>query len=162
MPSATFFDPSVDAALIRLEYRESPELETVASTAEYDVLQVYTLYPRDARWTAIIAYGLIYTIENYKTQDAGPFGLPNKLYVWLRTFKPAPSDCGPELAAALKRTIALVIDWRMAQSNYNPMLTNKSADTTHITMRSDANEPFPRNWDKAIRTFDVRPKLWGF
>lgn len=151
-----FFDPSADAALVRMEFRDSPELATVAASAEYDVIDFYTKTGRDMRWTA--GRTLLPTFVESVDVNLGPFEVAPNMFVMLRQFNVDPTVCDAVLAGALRRTIAGVIDWRMQQMSYDPLLTNKSAGDKHATMRANANEPYPRNWNRLLDKFDTRPK----
>jgi hypothetical protein len=156
-----FFNPATDASLLRQEYRESPELAAVAEACEADVLRHYTKRRRDRRNTNLSTYWSVgSSYGDYMTQDvASPlaWGPSSKPVVWLYGYMPDPSACEANLALDIKRTVALVVNWRFAQNQISPLETNRSsADQAHVGFRDTVTNVFPPAWDRYLRTYDAR------
>lgn len=133
--------------------RDDADLARVAALAEQDVLEVYTVELKQqyldrplAWWQSIYAYYLSY----------------NSAYLCLRGYDPDPAKCEPNLAKALKREIAEVVVWRMAQKDVNPLATSESATQAlkGYSFREDKNSSLPPNFGYYLRRYDVRPTAY--
>jgi hypothetical protein len=161
--SAAFFDPAADAGLLRQEYRESPELAAIADECELAVLRYYTKRRRDRRNTNLSTYWSVgSSYGDYMTQDvASPlaWGPSSKPVVWLYGYMPDPAACEAGLALDIKRTVALVANWRFAQNRISPVESRRSSqDQVHADYRESANDTFPPNWDRYLRQYDARER----
>lgn len=151
---APYFDwtDDNDLALLRKKSRESEDLETLAPQVEADVIEYYT--------TAVDPLLRGWYASPYRAATQIETG--SNRWVFLRgyTLDAADPTCDPALKLAMKRTIATVIEWRLAQQHKDPLVqTAAGQQAATTTYRPDANDPFPLNWDRWLASFNTR-EIW--
>ena len=135
-----YFDPTSDAdrALLTNVISQNPpsNLDKFAEKAE----------------RAVVTY---YTVRN-----------GGRFEVCLDGYKRNPDDVDstryPDFVADMRRTVAEVIVWLLAQAKKNPDTVSEfDPGGRSETLRSDRLSHFPPNWDFWLRKYDRRPVTWS-
>lgn len=159
-----YFDPeSEDLKLIPEGMRKGSNLALYATEAEADLLNHYTKRFEIPRLLAFTD-GIV-AVSGYQVMSLdGIFtDLGDGRGTYLRDYTVSAASCtNSALVTAMKRTIARVIVWRLTQDTRDLATTNESkVGSTSRTYRADHDAPFPRDWDRDLRSFDTRIPAWG-
>lgn len=169
---ATYFDPtdSTHLALLPVGMRQDSDLATIAAQVEADVIGFFTKQGPYINFTNLERFlenGIVTT--EVVGEDVTATGSPSNaivphLYVYLKGYKADANDANvdPNLKAALRRTIAEVIRWRMTQwkRELGVQQAGKGKDRTMFS--PDAYDPFPQGWDRWLIQFRADDPLWSF
>lgn len=182
----TYFDPTNadDLLLLPTGYREDKDLPVLAGVCEADVIDYFTEVP-SYWWLATSQLGFIQYpwgwggLENPGVDiTAGGPNAPTtnaRVRVYLKGFRPNdpnnPSTTGssdplvdPNLASALKRTIALVLAWRISRWKFvKPGIASEASDIGKSTVfQKNAEDAFPPDWIRALIPYAAGRAPWGF
>ena len=165
-------DPD-DLTLLPTRLRDNADLPSAAATAEDDVIAAFTFTTRD-----LPAYAAYYRqgddAQTFPYVMSVPSTFPPSLsplsvngatriddftFVGLVGFDPNPSLCDAALADGLRRAIAKVIRWRLAQWS-----TGANVQREWVTGSGgkgydyvpNAQATFPDGWDSELSRWDVR------
>lgn len=132
-----YFDPAGDVNLIPKDLRSSNRLAEVSAQAERDVIASYTKVSADP--------------------DGVEVDAALSLRVLLRGYAVDPTQANAHLRQALKDTVAAVASWRLFTEKADPSIESESTqDGKHRKYRMGADKAFPRDWDRRLRSFDIR------
>lgn len=148
-----YFVPTATECLSLLvsAVRSHQDLEVIAPDAEADVIAHYTRQ-------GTVDLLAINTLDPYSIGRA--YHLGDGVWVGLKNYTPDASSCTDAgLVLALRRTIADVINWRLAKRADAPHLQSVSTQAgTFKTPRRDAVDPFPPgDWPYRLKRWDLRP-----
>ena len=134
--------------LIPAPFDEYDNLERVADVAEADIIKFYTKAPH------------LSTLDFFQGSGA------SYSYVYLRGYKTDPDEIDEEMYPTLKkdiqRTIAAVIVWKIQQERRTVDVVSESdPQGKGYVLRADRLEPFPPNWDRWLREYDIRRVTWS-
>lgn len=179
MPGS-FFDvtDSDDLALLPRALQDNLDLAGVAATAEADAIAEYTFTTRNLpSYTAYYRQGD--DVGSWPYILSAPSSLPPSVsplnvngatqiddftYVGLKGFDPDPMLCDVALADGLRRAIAKVIRWRLAQWGTQANLQREwvtGSGGKGFDYRSDSEARFPAGWDRELERWDVRLHHYG-
>lgn len=153
--ATTYFDVTApaDQNLLAPEYRAYADLANVASTVELEIIAFYTARAPDALYT--------YRQSVPIGEAVGAINLAR--FVFLRGYKASSQDSltDPQLKDALRRTVALVIEWRIAQRIRNAVMSSSSMQGVSRTYIEQARSLWPAGWTRWLKDFDTREPAWG-
>ena len=135
---ASYFVSAEDSVLLPKAVRGAEDLDQLALLVEADVINEFTQEPQPGDLEPAVE------LDSYR-------------FVYLRDYAVDADDAGAALKLALKRTIALVLAWRLRQDVMNPLLTSGGGKAKSETRVANHQEPFPMHWDRFLRPFDSRP-----
>jgi len=169
---SVYFDHTDPAhlALLPVGMRRSTELEDLAPEVEQDVLNHYTRRQHDMRYTVLQPVSappvgvaarptFVFTPRGYAT-DIG-----NGALVYLAGYTADSSDalCDPNLRNALRREVADVLKWRLAQLSHDVGVASVSGQGgVTKSYREHADDPFPPHFGRWLKAYDTRPPNWAF
>ena len=153
-----YFDTTDDdhKAMLPPGIRDDGDLADVAADAEADVIDHFTEGPEGN------ARPLRYVAGRDRTELTDADGDGIGLYVYLMGYAADPASAEQNLVAAMRRTIAEVIRWRMAQRKKAPLKASESGDAgtfSGFSFRGDSERPFPPNAFRRLRKYDTRRSL---
>lgn len=153
--ATTYFDPAalVDQNLLAPEYRAYADLANLAGVVEQDVIAYYTARAPDTLYT--------YRKSVPVGEATGAAGLAR--FVCLRGYKASSQDSttDPDLKDALRRTIAVVLEWRIMQRIRSQAISSTSVQGVSRTYFEQARSLWPTGWNRFLKDFDTREPAWG-
>ena len=172
----SYFDPTsaADRNLLPPSLRGHQELANAAALSEADVIGYYTQDPPYFLYTNQIGLQGFFdaswgTGEDITNPSAPPSAIVPQVRVYLRGYKVDASDASvdPNLKLALKRTIAEVLAWKIAQwTSIEPgvaVSTGTEGNTPKSkTFRMTAEDRYPPDWTRWLYPYDSRPIIWGW
>jgi len=179
---AAYFDTTNDKTLLPNDLRDSPELANVAALAEAAVIGYYTSTPPYYLYTAWMGYlqqgggqpggiGLWGGWFNERgigediTNPSPPSGaVTPQIRVYLAGYKADASSSlvDPNLKAALKKTVAIVIRWWMTGWGREPAVRNSQDMQQKVrTYSANADDAFPPDWNLLLEPYSTKPVYWG-
>jgi hypothetical protein len=170
---ATYFDATspTDQALLPKAIRASEELANVAALAEADVIAQYTRSVPYLNFTSREEYlrdGIVSTEvvgEDISNQSAPSNAIVPRLMVFLRGYKVDSADAlvDPGLKLAMKRTVAEVTRWRLAQWHKEILISSSSDSIGKSRQYADnAGDAFPPDWNRWLQPYESEEPLWAF
>lgn len=165
-----YFDATneFDTNLLPAALRTDSELLVLAQLVEADVIAHFTRHVPSTAYTAREGVsdeprfgdsGWVTDVvgEDVSNQAAPAGAVVPQIRVYLRGYKADAADpaVDPNLKLALKRAIAEVIRWRLAQWKSEQQALSSSADGggKSRSYRDSADDPFPKGWDRWVRPF---------
>lgn len=165
-------------ALIPLRLQDNQDLAGAAATAEADAIAEYTFTTRDLpAYAAYFRQGddaqtfpYVMSVPSTLPPSMSPLSvngatrIDDFTFVGLIGFNPDPSQCDPALADGLRRAIAKVIRWRLAQWATQANLQREwvtGSGGKGFDYRSDSESRFPGDWDSELSRWDVRLHYTG-
>lgn len=154
---STYFDAAADTARLRPENRAYADLANLAADVEKDVIEAFTVHSEDLSYTAQAQAWLSTPVGEQVTAST------NQLYVALRGYKADAADAAvdADLKDALKRTVAEVIDWRIALRTREQAIASTGAAGVSRAYLAESRDLFPRSWRRHLYRFDLRRPAWG-
>lgn len=179
-----YFDPTneADLKLLPKGYRDHEDLPVVAPLCEADVIDFHTEVP-SYWWLATSQLGFIQYpwgwggLENPGTDVSAPPSNSTtnaKIRVYLKGYRADVNNTAgtgstdplvdPNLVLALKRTIAVVIPWRLNQwTLIQPGVKSATTDVGKgIVFKDNGEDAFPPDWDRRLIVFRAGRAPWGF
>lgn len=160
---ATYFIVANDKTLLPPDIRTDPELANVAPLAEADVIGMFTEAPPYLNYTARagqLADGIV--SQEVQGVDISASVTGPQLRVYLRGYAVDAAQADTNLAAAMKRTIAEVIRWRMNQWKREQGLSSSSDSVgKNRAYLENFQDAFPPEWDRWLRPFRSDEVCWG-
>jgi len=137
-------------ALLPTKLRGASELVDVAAEAERMVIDQFTAPAPDLLYTARLIRNRQVTVV--ATVDG------TDILVYLRGYAVDADAADANLALALRRAIANVIRWRLAQSRVDPIVASESSadGSKTVTYRNEALDGMPDGWDDPLAPYDTR------
>ena len=156
-----YFDTTEATHLVMLPegIRADSDLANVAAEAEADVIAHFT-EGREGNSDPVK-----YLMSRDRTELTDGSGNGIGLYVYLMGYEADPADAEQNLVAAMRRTIAQVIRWRIQQREKNALRASESGDAgtfSGFSFRGDAERPFPPGAFRWLGGFDTRRPLETF
>lgn len=156
--TATYFKPADPAhlALLPDKLRTATGLADVATEAERMAIDAFTAPAPEVLYTARLIRNRQATVV--ATVDG------TDILVYLRGYAVDADAADPNLRLALRRAIANVIRWRLAQNRVDPIVASESSadGSKTVTYRNDAQDGLPEGWDDPLGPYDTREPPWGF
>lgn len=131
---ARYFDPQErsDELLLHSTVRSHDEIEPVSLAVEREVLRYYMERDPDTE-----------TLE-----------------VKLKDWDSDPANVEPQLAQALKETIAYVVSWRLQHYDEIQNVKSESLGEYSVEYAGESNPYWPEGWDERLGLWDEREVAW--
>jgi hypothetical protein len=158
--------------LLSAESAGRSDLAQLAAECEADVLNLYTRKARSRQFGVsdpMLHPQNLYLMGASDALSGGAAVGPGAVqvgttdrYVYLQGYTADAALADADLALALRRTIATVIDWRHYNRNRNRGLSAEGGSQKRsVTYRADANDDFPRGHGRWLKNFDLRERNWA-
>lgn len=163
-----YFDVTgqADLELLPPGLRKAKDLAFLAEQVEAEVIGIFTLDLTGAPSYRALPPGhphqqLLFRGRRYTPVADGEQG------VFLRGYAEDAAAADAKLRAALARTVARVVAWRLEQGTERVRMVQSvsgqaaGGTNSNITYHAGARDPLPEGWSAPLAAYDTRPAVYG-